>query len=148
MITPRENPRKIFKKFSAYSIFKKLENWSFRLGSKNRLQVQNRPKVVRVCLLVHKDQKIPLEPCRKLSHLSKKNLKNPFFKIAWSENFLRFFLGFSRSILIMMRRLSYRLSYSIVWESQKFSIIRKKLVNWFFEIIKLDFLKVMQSATI
>ena len=26
----------------------------------------------------------------------------------------------------MMRRLSYRLSNSVVWESQKFSIIRKK----------------------
>ena len=34
----------------------------------------------------------------------------------------------------MMRRLSYRLSNSVVWESQNFSIIREKLVSLFFAI--------------
>ena len=39
----------------------------------------------------------------------------------------------------MMRRISYRLSNSVVWEPQKFSIIRKKLVTGQFEIIKDNF---------
>ena len=42
MSTSWENPRKILKKFSAYAIFKKLANLSFRLGSKIRFQVENR----------------------------------------------------------------------------------------------------------
>ena len=39
--------------------------------------------------------------------------------------FENFFFGFFRGLLIMMRRLRYRLSDSIVWEPQKFSIIQK-----------------------
>ena len=38
--------------------------------------------------------------------------------------FFRFFLEFSRSLLIKARRLSYRLSNSVVWDLQKFSIIK------------------------
>ena len=63
-----------------------------------------------------------------MSHLSRKKPEKHFFKNWVGENFFEIFFGFSRSLLIMMRRLSYRLSYSVVWESQKFSIIRKKLV--------------------
>ena len=54
-----------------------------------------------------------------------KKPEKDFLKIAWAKNFLRFFLGFTRGLLIMMRRLSQRFSNSVVWESQKFSIIRK-----------------------
>ena len=77
MSRPRENLRKILKKFSAYEIFKKLENPSSRLGTLKVILVENRslrnrPKVLRGTLLVHKDQKVPLEPCRKMSHWSGK----------------------------------------------------------------------------
>ena len=39
---------------------------------------------------------------------------------------MRFLLGFSRRLLIKARRLSYRLSNSVVWKPQKFRLIRKK----------------------
>ena len=55
-----------------------------------------------------------------------KTWKNGFLKIAWAGNFLRFFFGFSQGLLIMMCRLNYRLSNSVVWEPQKFNIIQKK----------------------
>ena len=38
---------------------------------------------------------------------------------------MRFFLGFSRGLLIKARRLSYRLSYSVLLELQKFSLSKK-----------------------
>ena len=46
--------------------------------------------------------------------LVEKSMKNGFLKIAWAENFLRIFLGFSRGLLIKARRLSYHLSNSVV----------------------------------
>ena len=77
MSRSRENPRKILQKFSIYAIFKKLENRSFGLGLLKLIKVanrslRNRPKVLRGSLLVLKDQKVPLEPCGKMSHSSKK----------------------------------------------------------------------------
>ena len=77
MRRPRENPQKILKKFSANEIFKKIENRLFRLGLLKVIKVanrslRNRPKVLRGSLLVLKDQKVPLEPGRKMSHLSRK----------------------------------------------------------------------------
>ena len=124
MSRPRENPRKIVKKFSAYAFFIKLENWSFRLGSKIRFQVQNRQKVLRGSLLVLQNQKVTSEPCRKMSNLSRKKSEKHFFKNRVGGKFLRIFFGFFQGLLIMMRRLSYRLSNSVVWEPQKFSIIQ------------------------
>ena len=38
----------------------------------------------------------------------------------------------------MMRRLSYRLSNSVVWEPKKFSIIRKKLVIGKMKMLVID----------
>ena len=54
--------------------------------------------------------------------------ENGFLKIALAENFLKFFLGFFRGLLIKARRLSNRLLNSVVWKLQKFSLIKKKLV--------------------
>ena len=42
--------------------------------------LRNRPKVLRGSLLVLKDQKVPEEPCRKMSHLSRKNPAKRVFK--------------------------------------------------------------------
>ena len=49
-----------------------------------------------------------------------------FFKNVQAENFLRIFLGFSRGLPIKARRLSYRLSNSVVWELQKFTFIQQQ----------------------
>ena len=38
MSRPRENPRKILEKISAYAIFKKLENRTIRLGQEIRIR--------------------------------------------------------------------------------------------------------------
>ena len=100
MSRPRENPRKILKKFSAYEIFKKLENPSFRLGTLKVILVENRslrnrPKVLRGSLWALKDQKVPLEPYRKMSHLSRKKHEKRFFENCVGGKFFEnFFLGF------------------------------------------------------
>ena len=61
-----------------------------------------------------------------MSYLSRKKPKKHFIKNYVGEKFFGIFLGFSRGLLIMMRRLTYRLSNSVLWEPQKFSIILKK----------------------
>ena len=116
-------------KFSAYAIFKKLAKWSFQLGSKIRFRSKIEvSKIARKCFedvyWFISTKKFHWSLAEKWGICLEKRLKRLFLKIAWAKIFWDF-LGFFRGLLIMMRRLRYRLSYSVVWESQKFSIIRK-----------------------
>ena len=59
------------------------------------------------------------------SFVWKKAWKRLFFLNSVGEKYFEIFLGFSRGLLIMMRRLSYRLSNAVVWEPEKFTFIQK-----------------------
>ena len=92
---PKKNSQKIFRQHNLKKTFKLSKIW-FEVQN---LSLKNRPKVPRGSLLVHKDQKVRLEPCRKTRHLSRKKPKKHFrliVKIALAKNFLRNFFGFSR----------------------------------------------------
>ena len=71
--------------------------------------------------------------------------KYDFFQIALAENFLRIFLWFTRGLLIKRRRLSYRLSNSVVWEPQKFKLIQKKSS---LDLDKLSLLHILGAITL
>ena len=65
-----------------------------------------------------------------MSNLSRKKAWKHFFKNSVDEKFFEiFFFGFSRGLLIMMRRLSYRWSNSVALEPKKFSIMIYKSKN-------------------
>ena len=85
---PKKNSHKIFrlrnfKKTRKLIISVRVENSISGPKSKS----PNRSKVLLGCLLIHKDQQILLETCRKMSHLSRKKPEKPFLKNCVSGKF-------------------------------------------------------------
>ena len=97
--------------------------------------------------MVHKDQKVPLEPCRKMSRLSRKEREKHFFTNCVGGKFFENFSWVFRGVLIKTLRLSYHLSNLVVWEPQKFSIIQKitrKIILKNFKVLEYKYKRKLQ----